>query len=127
MKRNDLLTNESEASCKMCFYDQHIFACGDHKWGHFRQHCNMEYRQGETCGMKLVMSTSNLSQKCRICDKIDTKQRRRASEKERINRWKKEGGKFRASIEKSEDMVRSLERELMDLTNERRRLLKKLS
>ena len=73
------------------------------------------------------MSTSNLSQKCRICDKIDTKQRRRAAEKDRISRWKKEGGRFRASIEKSEDLVHQLERELMELTNERRSRLKKLS
>ena len=104
----------------MCFYDQYLFACGDFKWGHFRQHCNREYRQGETCGMKLVMSTSNLSQKCRICDKIDTKQRRRAAEKDRINRWKKEGGKFKASIERAEGTVYQLEQELMHLTNERR-------
>ncbi|KAL9098357.1 MAG: hypothetical protein Q9163_005970 [Psora crenata] len=62
--------------------------------------------------MKLVMSTSDLSQKCRICDKIDTKQRRRAAEKDRINRWKKEGGKFKASIERSEDIVRQLELQL---------------
>ena len=73
------------------------------------------------------MSTSNLSQKCRICDKIDTKQRRRAAEKDRISRWKKEGGRFRASIEKSEDLVHQLERELTELTNERRSRLKKLS
>ena len=71
--------------------------------------------------MKLVMSTSNLNQKCRICDKIDTKTRRRMQEKDRINRWKKDGGKMKASIEKSEDTVHQLDRELMELTNERRR------
>jgi len=104
----------------MCFYEQHLFACGDFKWGHFRQHCNREYRTGETCGMKLVYSTSPLSQKCRICDKIDTKLRRRNAEKDRINRWRREGGKFRASIEKSEDTIKQLEREIMELGQERR-------
>ena len=74
---------------------------------------------GETCGMKLVMQTETLGQKCRICDKIDTKQRRRAAEKDRINRWKKEGGKFKASIERSEDIVDQLEREIRDLANDR--------
>ena len=75
---------------------------------------------GETCGIKLIMSTDNLSQKCRICDKIDTKQRRRATEKDRINRWKRDGGKFKASIEKSEGIVHHLETEIMQLTNERK-------
>ena len=104
----------------MCFYEQYRFSCGDFKWSHFRQHCNQEYRTGETCGMKLVFQTHPVHQKCRICDKIETKQRRRATEKERISRWKKEGGRFRASIEKSEDIIDQLERELRDLTSERR-------
>ena len=65
------------------------------------------------------MTTFNVSNKCRICDKIDTKQRRRAMERDRINRWRKEGNRL-ASIEKSEGIVHQLERELMDLTNERR-------
>ena len=81
---------------------------------------------GETCGIKLVMTTSNLDQKCRICDKIDTKQRRRAAEKDRINRWRREGGKFKASIERSEEIVYQLERELMDLTNERKARLRSI-
>ena len=81
---------------------------------------------GETCGMKLIMQTCGLDQKCRICDKIDTKQRRRAAEKDRISRWKREGGRFKASIEKSEDIIHQLERELLDLTNERKARLRSL-
>lgn len=103
----------------MCFYDQHRFACGDYKWGHFRQHCNREYRTGETCGSKLVMTTSQLQQKCRICDKLETKERRRKQEIERINRWKKEGRRFSASIERSEGIVEQLECELRSLLSER--------
>ncbi|KAL8984737.1 MAG: hypothetical protein Q9205_001386 [Flavoplaca limonia] len=114
---------EDESSRTMCFFDQHRFACGDWKWGHFRQHCNREYRTGETCGMKLIMQTVPVSQKCKLCDKIDTKQRRRSAEEDRINRWKREGGKFRASIDRSYDMIRSLDKEIYDLRSERMRKL----
>ena len=107
----------------MCFFDQHRFACGDWKWGHFRQHCNREYRTGETCGMKLIMQTVPVGQKCKLCEKIDTKQRRRAAEVERINRWQREGGKFSASIERSYDMIKTLDREIYDLNCERQRRL----
>ena len=107
----------------MCFFDQHRFACGDWKWGHFRQHCNKEYRTGETCGMKLVMATLQASQKCKLCDRIDTKNRRRTAELERIHRWQREGGKFKASIDRSYDIVKVLDRELRELTNERERKL----
>ena len=107
----------------MCFFDQHRFACGDWKWGHFRQHCNREYRTGETCGMKLIMTTVPNQQKCKLCDKLDTKQRRRNAEMDRINRWQREGGKFRASIDRSYDTVKTLDREIYDLRHERQRRL----
>ncbi|CAI6331936.1 unnamed protein product [Periconia digitata] len=107
----------------MCFFDQHRFACGDWKWGHFRQHCAKEYRIGETCGMKLIMQTIAVGQKCRLCEKIETKMRRRATEMDRIARWQREGHKFKASIEKSIDQVRSLDCEIYDLNCERGRRL----
>ncbi len=107
----------------MCFFDQYRFACGDWKWGYFRQHCNREYRTGETCGMKLIMQTVPQGQKCKLCDKIDTKQRRRAAEIERISRWQREGTKFRASIDRSTDIIRSLDREIYELGCERQKRL----
>ena len=107
----------------MCFFDQHRFVCGDWKWGHFRQHCNREYRIGETCGMKLIMTTVPVGQKCKLCEKIDTKARRRQAESERVARWTREGSKFRASIEKSTDTIRSLDREINSLEQERQRRL----
>jgi hypothetical protein len=107
----------------MCFFDQHRFVCGDWKWGHFRQHCAKEYRIGETCGMKLVMQTVPVGQKCKLCEKIDTKTRRRAAEVERVNRWQREGNKFQASIAKSVDLIRGLDSELYDLQCERNRRL----
>ena len=73
--------------------------------------------------MKLIMQTVPLGQKCKHCDKIDTKQRRRAAEIERISRWQREGSKFRASIDRSTDMIRSLDREIYDLGCERQKRL----
>lgn len=73
--------------------------------------------------MKLIMQTLQNSQKCKLCDKIDTKQRRRSAEVERINRWQREGGKFRASIDRSYDMIKVLDQEIYDLGSERRRRL----
>lgn len=73
--------------------------------------------------MKLIMTTVPVSQKCKLCEKIDTKMRRRAAEVERINRWQREGGKFKASIEKSTDIIRSLDTEIYDLGCERNRRL----
>ena len=71
--------------------------------------------------MKLIMQTVPVGQKCKLCDKIDTKQRRRAAEIERINRWQREGSKFSASIDRSYDMVKNLDREIYDLGCERQR------
>lgn len=78
---------------------------------------------GETCGMKLVMSTLPVGQKCKLCEKIDTKMRRRGAEVDRIGRWSREGSKFRASIEKSTEIIRSLDGEIYELGMERNRRL----
>ncbi|KAI9826567.1 MAG: hypothetical protein M1832_006163 [Thelocarpon impressellum] len=105
----------------MCFFDNHIFACGDWKWGHFRQHCNKEYRTGETCGMKLVMMSYRINNKCKTCEKIDTKLRRRAAEVERISRWEQEGSRFMASIDRAYDNIKTLDAEILELQNERQK------
>lgn len=69
--------------------------------------------------MKLVMQTYPVREKCRICLKIETKQRRIEAEVDRIRRWKKEGNR-KASIEKSEQILRELERERSELINDRK-------
>ncbi|KAE9370887.1 hypothetical protein N431DRAFT_343797 [Stipitochalara longipes BDJ] len=74
----------------MCFYDAIEMACKCWKWGQFRKHCAKEYRIGETCGMKLVMSRHSLPIKCKICTKIDGKERAIRKEEERIRRWQAE-------------------------------------
>lgn len=73
--------------------------------------------------MKLVMQTVPVGQKCKLCEKIDTKIQRRAAEVERVNRWQKEGNKFQASIAKSMGRIRGLDSEIYDLQCERNRRL----
>lgn len=85
------------------------------------KHCNREYRTGETCGMKLVMQTYGVAQKCKICEKIETKKRRRAAEYERVQRWQREPGRYGASIEKAQYAMAALEKEIYDLEYERQR------
>jgi len=75
----------------MCFYDQQIFSCGDHKWGRFRAHCNKEYRTGETCGMKLIYEASRVAGKCQLCKKYEVIVRKIVQAKERVARWEAEG------------------------------------
>lgn len=105
----------------MCFFEQVMFQCGDWKWDRFRQHCNREYRTGETCGIKLVHQVIRHGDKCKICQKIDTKRRRQADQLSKIKRWQAEGGKLRASIEKASETVRELEREIYQLEVEKQR------
>ena len=73
--------------------------------------------------MKLIMQTVPCREKCKLCEKLDTKQRRRSAEMDRIQRWQKEGGKFRASIERSYEMVKALDKEIYDIRHERQRRL----
>lgn len=73
--------------------------------------------------MKLIMQTVPVGQKCRLCEKIDTKMRRRGAEVDRVNRWQREGVKFRASIDKSIEAIRGLDCEIYDLNCERNRRL----
>ena len=108
-------------SSKMCFFDQHLFTCGDWKWGHFRQHCNQEYRKGETCGMKLIMSTYRVGNKCKTCEKIEIKMGRRAREAANIARWQSDGNRFSASIDKACENIKALDMEIQVLQSERQK------
>lgn len=103
----------------MCYYDMIVFACGDWRWDKFRARCNQEYRIGETCGRRLIGKSVLLQNKCKTCDKIDAKLRRRTAECERVARWQREGSKFRASIEKSMETIRDLDGEIARLHAQR--------
>ncbi|EPS33822.1 hypothetical protein PDE_08784 [Penicillium oxalicum 114-2] len=103
----------------MCFYNQKRFSCGDWSWTSFAHRCNYEYRTGETCGMKLVNVTENDASKCRLCEKIETKLRRRSAEIDRLERWKKEGSNLVASIDRSRKLIMELDKEILGLQRER--------
>ncbi|KAE8151395.1 hypothetical protein BDV25DRAFT_95098 [Aspergillus avenaceus] len=103
----------------MCFYNQRRFACGDWSWTSFAHRCNYEYRTGETCGMKLVNVTENESSLCRLCEKIETKFRRRSAEMDRLNRWKRDGSQLPASIAKTQHAIMELDQEIRQLQRER--------
>jgi hypothetical protein len=104
----------------MCFYDQKRYTCGDYRWGHFRQHCSKEYRTGETCGMKLVMETYPVQEKCSICQKADTKRRAIRKEEDRIKRWQREGFRH-ATIEKAYCNIERLQEEIRGIEEQRLR------
>ncbi|SMQ45999.1 unnamed protein product [Zymoseptoria tritici ST99CH_3D7] len=106
---------------KMCYYDNFKFACQDWKWGNFRQHCQKEYRTGETCGMKMIYNTMLLAEKCPSCEKIEKKLRRRDKAMSDWKRWSQQGGKFKASMEKAVEDVKTLEREIEALQREKER------
>lgn len=99
----------------MCYYDNYKYACGDWKWGNFRQHCQKEYRTGETCGMKMIYQTIPLPDQCTPCEKINKKKRRREKAIQDVQRWQREGSKFKASIEKAIGDIKQLELEITNL------------
>ncbi|KAA8644503.1 uncharacterized protein ATNIH1004_008707 [Aspergillus tanneri] len=91
------------------------------------QQCNYEYRTGETCGMRLVNMTEFEKTQCRLCEKIETKYRRRSAETERLNRWKREGGTLVASMDRSQKLIMDLDKEIFQLSREREDKRKALS
>ncbi|PNS16232.1 hypothetical protein CAC42_6339 [Sphaceloma murrayae] len=103
----------------MCYYDMICFSCGDWRWDKFRARCNKEYRVGETCGMRFISQNVVMPNKCKICEKIDTKMRRREKEYERYTRWQAEGGKFKASMERAVETIRELDAEVAQLYAQR--------
>jgi hypothetical protein len=109
----------------MCYYNQKKFSCGDWAWGGFASQCNHEYRVGETCGMRLINNTETIQGLCKLCDKIETKCRRRKAEEERLARWRREGGSYPASMERSQNLIKDLEQEIRQLEQDRQ--LKRIS
>lgn len=69
--------------------------------------------------MRLVNYTEHESKQCRLCEKIETKFRRRNQELERLARWKREGGSLRASMSRTQQMISELEKEITQLQLER--------
>jgi hypothetical protein len=104
----------------MCFYDQHIYTCGDFKWSHFRQQCPQEHRIGQTCRLKLVMNTIYIDKKCAVCKKIETKARRFWIEEGRIILWETTNPlSRRASIQAAKSRLRDLGGAIVTLQKQR--------
>ncbi|GKZ36361.1 hypothetical protein AbraIFM66950_007395 [Aspergillus brasiliensis] len=56
---------------------------------------------------------------CRLCEKIETKYRRRSAEMERLKRWEREGSNLVASMDRSQKIIMELEKEIRQLQRER--------
>ncbi|KAH8659487.1 hypothetical protein BGZ61DRAFT_465422 [Ilyonectria robusta] len=97
----------------MCYFDQVVWACGNWKWGKFRQQCNKEHRIGETCGLKLVYGRQDEAKKCKVCDQVTKKENRIERTTERMA-WLREW-KYFASVERCEEEVASLKDEILRL------------
>lgn len=114
-------TIDSPRHFKMCFYEQFEFACRDFRWGNFKEHCNKEYRRGETCGMKLVYEVTHKPELCTICDKIERKNRRYWKCQEKLDKWKAEGREreLRATVEKTKEEQEGVRLEIVKLQADR--------
>lgn len=102
----------------MCYYDMIVFSCKDWKWGHFRKHCQKEYRTGETCGMKLAYNTINDNTKCTICLALEKKQRRYNKAKADYDRWAPDPQR-QASAAKAAEECQDIAKEMEKLHAER--------
>ena len=65
--------------------------------------------------MRLVIETYQIEEKCKICQKFETKYGRIRKEQERIKRWRKEGGRS-ASIQAAVENIGCLENEIQQLS-----------
>ncbi|TLS29619.1 hypothetical protein PpBr36_02084 [Pyricularia pennisetigena] len=110
-------SHHHERKERMCYFDHIRWSCGYWKWGNFRQQCTKEYRTGETCGLKLVYDTDYLPNQCRICDNVHKKTRRYYKMAADVERWRHEGGRT-ATIEKTEDDMDELSRQIANLNAE---------
>jgi hypothetical protein len=107
----------------MCYYERYDFSCGDHKWGNIKSRCELQFRLGETCGMAprpLDGYIYRLQEQCRYCKDMKPKMRRIEKAESDIRRWQHDGPrKWRANIEKAQDDLQLLRRELLELNNKR--------
>lgn len=105
----------------MCYYEQTAYACRDWKWGNMKERCPRQHRMGETCGVKLIHGEYLIHSPdlCRTCRDKEIKERKLKKELQNIERWRKEGRKFIASIEKAENEAERLEEQIRVLESNR--------
>lgn len=69
--------------------------------------------------MKMVYQALGLSEKCKLCLKIEAKERRKAKHIDDYNRWRREPRRYQASIEKAMGDIKALENEINTLKCEK--------
>lgn len=94
-----------------------------------KERCPRQHRMGETCGAKLVHheSVTKSDQDCKICQEIQVKVRRLRKEQDNIARWRKEGTKFSASIEKAERESAALREQIQEMSSRRPSIATKMN
>lgn len=102
----------------MCFFEQHIYECGDSRLGKFRQHCERETRVGKTCGTKSILETIYIERKCAICSQIDEKLLQRSKDVETIEKLMAEGGKDKPALDAAIDSIQFLDFDIKNLKRE---------
>jgi hypothetical protein len=113
----------------MCYYATTDYVCGDWKWGNMKERCPRQHRMGETCGAKLVHheSVTKSDQECKICQEMQIKVRRLRKEQDNVARWRKEGTKFSASIEKAERESGALREQIEEMYSRRPSIAMKMN
>ena len=104
-------------SAAMCFFERIQYRCGSWKWGRFRQQCNKEYRIGETCGLKLVYRTQDISKNCIACIQVIKKQARAKKMIKDLERWERDGNRP-ATVERAKRELDGLQCSILDLQNQ---------
>jgi chromosome segregation ATPase len=86
-----------------------------------RQRCPRQPRMGETCPARLVdvNNVIHSDEACKTCQDIATKNRRLQTCRNNLGRWRAEGNRFQASIEKVSDEARKLEELIQELESKR--------
>jgi len=107
---------------EMCYYAITDYRCGDWRWGYHKQRCPRQPRMGEVCGLQFPdadYTTKLMNEDCKICQEILIKQRKVQKNGDNIERWSREGGKFKASIEKAQREICELDKIIAKLRSER--------
>ena len=94
-----------------------------------KERCPRQHRMGETCGAKLVHheSVTKSDQECKICQEMQIKVRRLRKEQDNVARWRKEGTKFSASIEKAERESGALREQIEEMYSRRPSIAMKMN
>ena len=98
----------------MCYFDQKRWKCGYWRWARFSRQCNRASRTGETCGLKLVMTTLDEPNRCKLCYNIDKKHRRLVKMSADIERWLRQGN-CPATLERTMDEYGAVEGQMREM------------